>query len=610
MEEFTVPALYEPGANAYLSDLIVRNADQAGNEVALSHRSEGTWIDITNSELLKLARASAKGLIAAGVQPGDRVAILSRTRYEWTVLDFAIWMAGAIPVPVYETSSAEQIAWILSDSGAVAVIAESPLHASRIDTVRRTTPNLQHVWNLEDAGLETIGRLGASVSDADLDARRTGLGAATIATIIYTSGTTGRPKGCVLTHGNFLFDAMNAVESMPDVFRQPGSSTLMFLPLAHVLARTIEIGAIEARIRMGYTPNSSTLPRDLLEFQPTFVLAVPRVFEKVFNSARQKATDDGSLLGIPRVRIFDQAASVAEAWSRGQERGGASLAVNAQHAVFEHLVYGKLRAAMGGRVRWAVSGGAPLGERLGHFFHGVGVTILEGYGLTETNAAMTLNRPSALRIGTVGQPIPGTTVRIAEDGEIVVKGGNIFAGYWNNDAATRDAMDSQGWFHTGDVGQLDDGFLRITGRKKELLVTAGGKNVAPAPLEDVIRAHPLVSQCIVLGDQRPYITALITLDPEALGPWLASQGRDPQTPTEDLIEDPDLLKSIRPSVDNANATVSVAESIKRFRLLADDFTEDNGLLTPSLKVRRHLVVDAYADTIDALYGQGKGQGAR
>ena len=514
MREFSTPLTIEVPATGNLTDDVVTNAHEAPETVVFSRHTAEGWEDVTAAKFLAEVSAVAKGLIAAGVEAGDRVALISKTRYEWTLVDYAIWFAGAVTVPIYETSSAEQIAWILQDSGARAVVAEGPDHVARVAEARAGLEELNHVWSIADNAVDVLTRLGADISDEELEERRRTATPLDLATLIYTSGTTGRPKGCMLTHGNFMFELGVAVEELERLFTTEGASTLLFLPLAHVFARIIQVGAVKSRTRLGHSADIKNLLADLQEFRPTFILAVPRVFEKVFNTASQKATADG------RGKIFDHAAETAIAWSRGLDRGRPSLAVRARHAVFSRLVYGKLRDALGGRCEYAVSGGAPLGERLGHFYRGIGLTVLEGYGLTETTAALTANLPDAVKIGTVGRPFPGTAVRVADDGELLFKGGQVFAGYWGNEEATRETLQRDGWFHTGDVGEVDDeGFVRITGRKKEILVTAGGKNVAPAVLEDRLRAHLLVDQCMVVGDGQPFIAALVTLDPEAVPAW-------------------------------------------------------------------------------------------
>jgi long-chain acyl-CoA synthetase len=601
VREYSTAQLVTVPSTGNLTDDVVTNGTEYADTVVFSRRVEGTWTDVTAAQFLAEVRRVAKGLIAAGIEAGDRVALISRTRYEWTLLDYAIWFAGAATVPVYETSSADQVEWILTDSGARAVFTETQDHNARVKGVRDGLPDLHHVWSIEGNGLGILRTLGEDVSDEELEARRTHDGPEALATLIYTSGTTGRPKGCMLTHGNFMFELTVAIEELDELFapqaeggETPPAATLLFLPLAHVFARIIQIGCVKARVRMGHSADIKNLLDDFAEFRPTFILAVPRVFEKVFNTASQRAVADG------KGKIFGRAADVAIAWSRGIESGKVSLAVRAQHRVFDRLVYAKLRTALGGQCAYAISGGAPLGERLGHFYRGIGVNVLEGYGLTETTAALTANLPDAQKVGTVGRPLQGTSVRVADDGELLFRGGQVFAGYWRNDAATAEAKDAKGWFHTGDVGEIDDeGFVRITGRKKEILVTAGGKNVAPAVLEDRIRAHFLVDQCIVVGDGQPFIAALVTVDPETLPAWAEQHGKSVNV--ADLLEDPDLRAEIEGAVEEANKAVSKAESIRRFAIVASDWTEEGGQLTPSLKLKRGVVMREHRDDVDALY---------
>jgi long-chain acyl-CoA synthetase len=597
VRDYSIPALAQIADRASLADVVFSRADGRPQDVALRRRSDdGTWHDVTAGAFRDEVAALAKGLVAAGVEPGERIGLMSRTRYEWTLIDYAIWAAGAVTVPVYETSSADQVEWILGDSGARAVFAETPAHAALIGGARDRLPGLREVWEI--GGLAGITAGGTGVSDEQLAGQRAARGADDLATIIYTSGTTGRPKGCELTHRNLLADVRNAVAgALPEVFEIDGGSTLLFLPLAHSFARIIQVGCLESGAILGHWPDASTLAAGLPEFRPTFLLAVPRVFEKVFNSAQQQAAASG----IKR-RIFAAAVDAAVAWSRSQDDGGPGRGVALRHGLFDRLVYAKLRDAVGGRVQYAVSGGAPLGERLGHFFRGVGLTVLEGYGLTETSAAAVVNKPSRNKIGTVGQPLPGVSLRIAGDGEILVKGPNVFAGYWQNKAATAGTLDGDGWLATGDLGELDDeGFLRVTGRKKELIVTAGGKNVAPAVLEDRLRAHPLVSQCMVVGDGKPFIAALVTLDAEALPGWLERAGKPSDTALEDLVDDPDLRAAIGEAVADANLAVSRAEQIREFRILAVDFTEAGGEMTPTMKVKRTVVAEKYAADIAKIY---------
>jgi long-chain acyl-CoA synthetase len=594
--EFSVAAIIPPPTSGSLVDDIVDNAQTAPQRVALSVNRGGAWVGVTSQQFLDQVKAVAKGIVASGVEPGQRVGIMSRTRYDWTVADYAIWYAGATVVPIYETSSAEQVEWILGDSKAVGVFLESAKNKKVFDEVADRIPDCTRAWIFDDGALDTLVAAGAGISDEELERRRATLNPESLATIIYTSGTSGRPKGCMLTHGNFMFEVDNIVAGMPQLFTVQGASTLLFLPLAHVFGRIIQLGCIHSGTRLGHAPDVKNLLGDLQSFQPTFLLAVPRVFEKVFNSAQQKATAEG------KGNIFNTAAQTAIDYSKSLDTGGPGLGLKIKHKVFDRLVYGKLRAAMGGKIEWAVSGGAPLGDRLGHFFRGIGVTILEGYGLTETSAATTVNRPDALKIGTVGQPFPGASVKVAADGELMLAGAQIFKGYWNNPTATAEAIEPDGWFHSGDIGEIDDqGFVKITGRKKELIVTAGGKNVAPAVLEDRLRANWLVSQCMVVGDAQPFIAALVTIDPESFPGWLKQAGKPEGSTIASMTTDPDLVAEIQKAVDEANKAVSNAEAIKKFTILQEDWTEEGGQLTPSMKLKRNVVMKEYASEVDALY---------
>lgn len=596
MRAYSTPASASAAPSGNLTDDVVRNGHEFATEIAFSRRTADGWRDVTAGAFLDEVRAVAKGLIAAGVEAGDRVALLSRTRYEWTLLDYAIWFAGAVTVPIYETSSVSQIEWILSDSGARAVLAETPEHTARLKEIRDRVSSVHHVWSIDDNAVGVLTTLGEEIDDSALEDRRRSAGPESAATIIYTSGTTGRPRGCVLTHGNFAVELGGAVEELHELFDGDDAATLLFLPLAHVFARIVQIGCVKARVRVGHSADIRHLLDDLAVFRPTFVLAVPRIFEKIFNTASQHAVADG------HGRMFNRAADLAISYSRALEGRRPGLAMRAQHAAFDRLVYARLRAALGGRCTHAISGGAPLGERLGHFFRGIGVNVLEGYGLTETTAALTVNLPDAQKVGTVGRPLPGTSVRVADDGELLFRGGQVFAGYWGDAAGTAEVLDGDGWFHTGDVGEIDDeGFVRITGRKKEILVTAGGKNVAPAVLEDRLRQHPLIDQCLLVGDGRPYIGALITLDREAAADWAERNGRsnDPRS----LADDPVLITEIDGAVEEANKVVSQAESIRRFVVLPGEWSEEGGQLTPSLKLRRHVVLRESVDEIEALYSR-------
>jgi long-chain acyl-CoA synthetase len=595
VKDYVVAPLAPTTTEGSLADLPVRNAKESPGETAFSRKTpSGGWTHVTWLQFADDVDAVARGLVASGVQAGDVVAIMSRTRYEWTLVDFASWAVGAVVVPIYETSSAEQVQWALSDSGAMTVIVETDGHRAIVEEVRGAVPDLRDVLVITDGALDTLREKGRDVPDSALDERQAGLDRTSLATIIYTSGTTGRPRGCQLTHGNFLDLAENAIEKLGDVVLVDNASTLLFLPLAHVFARFVEVLCVAGKARMGHSSDIKTLLDDFAGFQPTFVLAVPRVFEKIYNSAEAKASADG------RGKIFLRAATVAIAYSQSLDAAGPGFLLRLQHALFDRLVFSKLRAAMGGRVKHAVSGGAPLGTRLGHFYRGIGLIILEGYGLTETTAPIAVNTPDKIKIGTVGPPLPGCGIRIADDGEVLAKGVGVFSSYHNNPDATAAAF-VDGWFHTGDVGELDDdGYLRITGRKKEILVTAGGKNVAPAVLEDRLRAHPLVSQCIVVGDQKPFIAVLLTLDDEMWPMWAQSHGVEGVS-LDQARSHPKVLAALQEAVDRANEAVSKAESIRKFAVLPGDFTEANGYLTPSLKLKRALVMKDFGEDVEKLY---------
>ncbi|MEU5863831.1 MULTISPECIES: AMP-dependent synthetase/ligase [unclassified Nonomuraea] len=580
MREYSVPVLVDVPASASLPDTVFDRAEREPGTVIMRRKTDDGWPVVTAGEFRDQVVEVARGLIAAGIEHGDRVALMSRTRYEWTLVDYALWSVGAVTVPIYETSSVEQVRWILADSEAKAAFVELDAHE---ETVREAAPGLKAVWRVE-------GRLDAEgVPDSAVEERRKRVVASDLATVVYTSGTTGRPKGCRITHDNLLFTALNVLRGpLEPLFSSKDPAALLFLPLAHIFARMIQVVLVEAGAIMAHTPNMKNVAPDLQDFKPTFLLGVPRVFEKVYNGAEQKAAAGG------KGKIFARAVDVAVAWSKAEASGGAPLGLRLRHLLFDRLVYAKLRAATGGRLSAAVSGGSALGDRLGHFFRGVGIEVFEGYGLTETSAPVSVNMPGANKIGTVGKPLPGVSIRIGDDGEILARGRNVFHGYWKNDAATAEAVDAEGWYHTGDVGELDaDGYLRITGRKKEILVTAAGKNVAPGPLEDALRAHPLVSQAMIVGEGRPFVAALVTLDPEA-----TPAGRS----VAELRADPAILAQVQEAVDRANSTVSKAEQIKKFTILDADLTEESGHLTPTLKVKRNLVMRDYAKEIDELYG--------
>ncbi|AJT63328.1 AMP-dependent synthetase/ligase [Streptomyces chattanoogensis] len=606
MREFTVPPLATAPRVGGLADSVYDNAAADPERVALTRKDdEGQWQDVTAAQFRDEVMALAKGLLAQGVRFGDRVGIMSRTRYEWTLFDFALWSVGAQSVPLYPTSSAEQVFWMLHNADVTACLVEHEDHAMTIGSVIDRLPHLRKLWQLDADPVAELTAAGAHIEDEVVHRHRMAVTPEATATIIYTSGTTGRPKGCVITHANFMAESDNIVLRYERVFKSKAgeeAATLLFLPLAHVFGRMVQVAAIRGRVKLAHQPElvARALLPDLQTFRPTFILAVPYIFEKVFAAARRKAEADG------KVGAFDKAVEIAVRYAEAQENkafgtgSGPSASLRMQHQIFDKLVYSKVREAMGGRVRHAMSGGSAMERRLGLFFAGAGVIIYEGYGLTESTAAATANPPERTRYGTVGVPVPGTTVHLAEDGEIWLYGGQVFQGYHNDPKAT-DAVLHDGWFSTGDLGAVDeDGYLTITGRKKEILVTSGGKTVSPVPLEERVRAHPLVAQCIVVGNDRPFIAALVTLDPEAVTHWLAMRGK-PEMPPHDLVRDPDLETEIRRAVVAANTLVSQAESIRTFRILAHQFSEEHGLLTPSLKLKRKAIETTYSAEVDALY---------
>jgi long-chain acyl-CoA synthetase len=597
VREFSVPAPFTVGEHDNVVAAVFEHERDDPDAVIFQRLVDGFWTDVTCAAAASQIRSAALGLIAQGVRAGDRVVIFSATRYEWAILDLAILSVGAVTVPIYETSSAEQVRWVLTDSGAVVAFAETDAHATMVTELTGDLPELRRVLQIDSSGAKALEQLeqdGASVDPAELTARVEALRSEDPATLIYTSGTTGRPKGCQLTHSNLVYETRGAKEVLPTLLRK-GERLLVFLPLAHVLARALTLCAFHNKVVVGFTSDIKNLVPMFAVFKPTVVVSVPRVFEKVYNTAAQNAANDG------KGRIFAIAAQTAVDWSEACDRGGRGLLLRAKHALFDRLVYHKLRAALGGDCRASVSGGAPLGARLGHFYRGVGLTVYEGYGLTETSAAITVNQVGALKVGTVGKLLPGNSMRIADDGELLVRGGVVFHGYWHNEQATDEAMEG-GWFKTGDLGAVDDdGFLTITGRKKEIIVTAGGKNVAPAVLEDQLRAHPLISQAMAVGDARPFVGALITIDPEAFEGWKQRNSKPAGASVSDLVTDPDLIAEVDAAVKQANLAVSHAESIRKFRILPVDFTEDTGELTPTLKVKRKVVAEKFAHDIEAIY---------
>ena len=599
MSEIAVPQSFSIPENTSMADSVFRHEKESPEFVPFERLVDGKWVPVTARQFASEVRAVAKGLMASGIELGDRVAVLSATRYEWVLLDYAIWTAGGATVAIYETSSADQAQWILEDSGTKLLIVENSGHVDTVREVAESAPTVREVLQIEPApgGKSAVDELiarGAAVTDAQVEERRNSVTAESAATLIYTSGTTGRPKGVQLKHRHFASESAACGLALPDSMHE-GQRTLLFIPMAHVFARLISFAAFDSKVTVGHTSDLTTLLDQFAVFKPNFILSVPRVFEKVYNSAKQKAYDGG------KGKIFEKASDVAIEYSKALENGGPGLGLKIQHFVFDKLVYGKLKAALGGNVTRAVSGGAALGARLGHFFRGVGVTIYEGYGLTETTGGIIMNTPADQKIGTVGKPFNGCAAKIAEDGELLLKGPQVFDGYWQNDKATEEAI-RDGWFHTGDIGAIDeDGFISITGRKKELIVTAGGKNVAPAVLEDSLRAHPPISQGIVVGDSKPFVGALITLDPEALPGWLERHGLPAGTTVAELIKNPDLIAEIDQAVAETNKKVSKAESIRKYRILETDFSIESGELTPTLKLKRNIIHDKHGAEIAAIY---------
>lgn len=597
MRSYELPSLVETAANENITDLLLNRVRKTPNIPLFAiEKTPGVWTDVSAKDFHEQVKELAKGFIASGIRPGDAVGIMSRTRYEWALVDFALWFAGAVSVPIYETSAPAQIEWVLSDSDAVALIIESSEHQKRFESIKAMVPSVKKVWKLEDDSLVKLVSEGKSVTDDQLEKARASLTLDSLATIIYTSGTTGKPKGCELLHRGFVDLSKNAMLELPEVVKE-GTATVLFLPLAHVYARFISILCVHAGIKVGHQPDTTNVAAAMQSFHPDFLLAVPRVFEKVYNSAEQKAEAGG------KGKIFRKAVQVAIDYSRGlDKKGGPSLLLKVEHKLFDILVYKKLRAAMGGKVKYAVSGGAPLGERLGHFFRSIGLTVLEGYGLTETSAPAMIGRATDAKIGKVGRVLPGCAVKIADDGEILLKGSNVLRGYWKNPEATKATMEGE-WFKTGDIGELDDeGFITITGRKKELIVTAGGKNVAPTALEDPLRASPIIGQAVVIGDQRPFVAALLSLDPEMMPVWLANNGQPSDLTLSQAAKNPRVIQELQKAVDEVNATVSNAEAIKKFEVIESELSEKSGHLTPSLKIKREAVTRDFAPIIEQIYG--------
>ncbi len=595
MKQFDVPAIVPAAPDQNVTDLLIDRVKATPDRALFAIPTDaGGWRDVTAAEFLAQVVALSKGLVAAGVEPGDKIGLMCKTRYEWTLIDFATWFAGAVLVPIYETSAPSQILWELADSGATSIITETAEYFARFDEIAADVPAVNRAWKINLGDLEKLVAGGTAVTDEEIERRRTIATGADLATLIYTSGTTGRPKGCILTHSNFVELTRNSKVAISEVVNEE-SSTLLFITMAHIFARFIAVLSVHGGVKVGHQPDTKLLLPSMASFRPTFLLAVPRVFEKVYNSSEQKAESSG------KGNIFRKAAAVAIAHSKAVDAGKVPLGLALQFALCDRLVLSKIRAALGGRVKYAVSGSAPLGLRLGHFYRSLGLTILEGYGLTETTAPISVNLPSNFKIGKVGPPLPGMSVRIAEDGEIQAKGIDVFSGYWNNPEATADTFDGE-WFKTGDIGTIDDdGYLEITGRKKEIIVTAGGKNVVPAALEDPIRANPIIGQVVVCGDQKPFIAALVTLDEDMLPTWLKNNGLNPNMSVDDAAKNPKVIAEVQKAVDAANSKVSRAESIRKFQILDADLTEANGYLTPKLSIKRAVIMKDFADVVEGMY---------
>ena len=604
ISEYTSPGDVTVNDDETLYSLLTERIDRTGNATTIAARKTGpgAWSSITTGEFHRLVLAAAKGLIAFGVGKGDAVTLFSATRFEWGVLDFALAAIGAVNVPVYDTDSAAQAERIINDSGVKLAVTDNRERYDRLDSINDRCPGLQRILMMDGNALGALEGLGVSVSDEELEARIADTHADDLATIVYTSGSTGAPKGVELTHRNFLSVVRAGYECLGEVLCDNHPRLLLFLPLAHCFARFIQycsIGSDDGVV--GYLPDTKSLLPDLRSFKPTYLLGVPRVFEKVYNAASRKAGT-----GF-KGRIFAQAAQCAREWSRTEQDGGKhSASQRARHAMFETSVYRAVRGALGPNIRYVACGGAPLSADLAHFFAGIGLPMIQGYGMTETAAPFTVTRVNDNKLGTVGQPAPGSSVRIADDGEVQVRGANVFRGYHNLPEKTAETFTADGWLKTGDLGSLDeDGRLMITGRKKDIIITAGGKNVSPIPMEEEIAKCPIVEHAVVVGDGRPFIGALVTLDPEGLASWLPTIGQPADLSLADVAALPQVREEIQPFVDRANATVSRAESVRKFVVLDAQFTQKNSCLTPSLKVVRPAVNRVFSGAIDQELYAGK-----
>ena len=595
-KEYTHPLEQSIDADKNVFSVLEERVRRAPNDSLVEYKNEaGEWSSFNAAEFQAKVIAIAKGLIARGIMPGDSVSITAHTCWQWTALDLAIMSIGALTVPVYETNSPAQVTMIFNDSKVKMAFAEDDGQRDKIESVRAQCPDLGDVYVIRFGAIDTIIEYGRSVSDAEFYEREHAVKGSDLATIVYTSGSTGTPKGIELSHANFVFITYSGVNSMPDIAMKPNRRLLLFLPLAHVFARYMQFFCFAGNVSLGLSGNLKTILADFQAFKPTFILAVPRIFEKIYNAASQKA---GSGL---KGRVFAGATQVARDWSYAQQSGeGIPLALGMKHALYDKLVYSSIMDVFGGHVEYAVSGGAPLDSSIAHFFNGVGLPLLEGYGMTETCAPSSVNPTVGYKIGTIGLPLQGVTMGVDETGELCIKSPAVCVGYHNHPDVTEQQI-VDGWLHTGDLGSIDDdGFVSIVGRKKDLIITAGGKNVSPSEMEASIMTSPVVSQCVVIGDRKPFIASIISLDLAETNLWLESQGAERVENLEEATKNPIVRAEVERAVNKANELVSRAESIRKFEIVPDEFTEGNGLVTPSMKARRQAVVEHYRSLIDTV----------
>lgn len=608
MQELHSPANFEIKEGETCLTALLDSVQARPYGVLFTRPKNYEWVNVTAEEFRSEIYEVAKGLIANGVRQGDRVALLAATRYEWSLLDFAIWAAGAASVPIYPSSSFSQVQWIIEDSGAVLGITETREHTELMEHLKiddtgapalsGSPSQLRRILEINSSAIETLKFEGRPVTDDEVDARIRATRLEHLASIVYTSGTTGRPKGCALTHHNWIHQIRGLLTHPIGGIAVPGTRVVTYLPMAHVLARAVSLAVAIGGATQSHWSDTSTLTVELQRSHPNLLLGVPRVFEKVRNAAAHNALSGGPV----KAAIFSRAEKTAIEYSEAMDtEEGPSKVLKARQKLFDRLVYSKIRSAIGGAVWYCITGGSAMSRELSHFFRGMGLPIYEGYGLTETAAAAAVDFEDQ-KIGTVGKPMPGVTIRVNEDGEILVKGDIVFDGYWNNDEATRAAKDAEGWYNTGDLGTLhESGHLEITGRKKDLIVTAAGKNVSPGPLEEALRAHPLISQAMLVGDGKPFIGVLVTLDEDALTRWRLERNIPEATQIKDLATDPALRAEVQDAINAANQLVSQAEGIKKFFILDRDLSEEADELTPTLKVKRNVVVRRYSDAIDFIY---------